>query len=62
MHNSIIALVNKLVNIKSLILFYPGARFGQILYLHFQKLNFNHSKYPILLITMFGMYLQIFSE
>jgi len=39
-----------------------GALFGQILYLDFQKLNFNHSKYPILLIIMFGMYLQIFSE
>ena len=39
-----------------------GALFGQILYLHFRKLNFDHFKCPIFLITMFGMYLQIFSE
>ncbi len=30
-------------------------QFCQILYLHFQKLNFNHSKYPITLIMVFGM-------
>ena len=48
----------------TLTLFYPRPPLDRhlIKFCIFQELNFNHSKYPILLITMFGMYLQIFSE